>query len=81
MAIIDDFFKAFVYFVENGLDTKTAKEFAEKVTGAKVKDTKIVKAFTPEIKKSVDTKPKGLITRKERGNLLFINTKISNPFL
>jgi len=79
MAIIDDFFKAFVYFVENGIDPKTAKEFAEKVTGAKVKDAETLKAFTPEIKKSVDTKPKGLITRKERGNLLFINTKISNP--
>jgi hypothetical protein len=79
MAIIDDFFKAFVYFMENGLDSKTAKEFAEKVTGAKVKDVDKLKAFTPEIKKSVDIKPKGLITRKERGNLLFINTKISNP--
>ena len=79
MAIIDDFFKAFVYFMENGLDTKTAKEFAEKVTGARIKDAETLKAFTPEIKKSVDTKPKGLITRKERGDLLFINTKISNP--
>jgi hypothetical protein len=76
---LDDFFKAFVYFVENGIDPKTAKEFAEKVTGTKVKDEETLKAFTPEIKKSVETKPKGLITRKERGDLLFINTKISNP--
>ena len=30
-----EFFKAFVYFVENGIDPKTAKEFAEKVTGIK----------------------------------------------
>ena len=73
------FFEAFVYFVENGLDPKLAKEFAEKVTGIKVKDAETLKAFTPEIKKSVDTKPKGLITRKERGDLLFINTKISDP--
>ena len=52
------FFEAFVYFVENGLDPKLAKEFAEKVTGIKVKDAETLKAFTPEIKKSVDTKPK-----------------------
>ena len=73
------FFEAFVYFVENGLDPKLAKEFAEKVTGIKVTDEETLKAFTPEIKKSVETKPKGLITRKERGDLLFINTKISDP--
>jgi hypothetical protein len=73
------FFEAFVYFVENGIDPKLAKEFAEKVTGTKVKDEETLKAFIPEIKKSVDTKPKQLITRKERGDLLFINTKISNP--
>ena len=76
---LDDFFKAFVYFVDNGLDPKLAKEFAEKVTGIKVKDAETLKAFTPEIKKSVETKPKGLITRKERGDLLFINSKISDP--
>ena len=74
-----EFFKAFVYFVENGIDSKTAKEFAEKVTGTKVKDEETLKAFTPEIKKSVETKPKGLITRKERGDLLFVNSKISDP--
>ena len=74
-----EFFKAFVYFVENGIDSKTAKEFAEKVTGTKVKDEETLKAFSPEIKKSVETKPKGLITRKERGDLLFVNSKISDP--
>jgi len=79
ISTLDDFFKAFVYFVENGIDPKLAKEFAEKVTGTKVKDAETLKAFTPEIKKSVETKPKGLITRKERGDLLFINTKISDP--
>ena len=154
------FFEAFVYFVENGLDPKLAKEFAEKVTGIKepegkieIPKTKSPDEFkTPEAKQDVieaddnvsgnyaagDTKynadilaeeiarkrgfikddgvqdatdmnqteysklyseayeflsnlnrlnkpvkreptPKGLITRKERGDLLFINTKISNP--
>ena len=154
------FFEAFVYFVENGLDTKTAKEFAEKVTGIKapkgeikIPPTKGPDEFKmPEAKQDVieasdnvsgnyaagDTKynadilatelarkrgfieddgiqdatdmsqieysklyseaysfltqlrrlnrpvkreptPKGLITRKERGDLPFINTKISNP--
>ena len=43
------FFEAFVYFVDNGIDPKTAKEFAEKVTGIKVKDAETLKAFTPEI--------------------------------
>jgi len=154
------FFEAFVYFVENGLDTKTAKEFAEKVTGIKapkgeikIPPTKGPDEFKmPEAKQDVieasdnvsgnyaagDTKynadilatelarkrgfikddgiqdatdmsqveysklyseaysfltqlrrlnrpvkreptPKGLITKKERGDLLFINTKISDP--
>ena len=35
------FFEAFVYFVENGIDPKTAKEFAEKVTGIKAPEGKI----------------------------------------
>ena len=71
------FFEAFVYFVENGLDPKLAQELAEKLTGLKAKD------FNPKTIKEVQVKdkdkPKGLITRKERGDLLFINTKISNP--
>jgi hypothetical protein len=154
------FFEAFVYFVENGIDPKLAKEFAEKVTGIKAPEgeikipkTKSPDEFkTPEAKQDVieandnvsgnyaagDTKynadvlaleiarkrgfikddgnqdatdmsqieysklyseayefltnlnrlnkpvkreptPKGLITKRERGDLLFINTKISNP--
>jgi hypothetical protein len=154
------FYEAFVYFVENGIDPKTAKEFAEKVTGIKapkgkieIPKTKSPDQFqTPKAKDDVieasdnvsgnyaagDTKynadilatelakkrgfikddgiqdssdmsqveysklyseaysfltqlrrlnrpvkrtptPKALITRKERGDLLFINTKISNP--
>ena len=72
-----EFFKAFVYFVENGIDPKTAKEFAEKVTGTKAKD------FNPKTIKEVQVKdkdkPKQLITKKERGDLVFINSKISNP--
>ena len=71
------FFEAFVYFVENGIDPKTAKEFAEKVTGTKAKD------FNPKTIKEVQVKdkdkPKQLITKKERGDLVFINSKISNP--
>lgn len=154
------FFEAFVYFVENGIDPKLAKEFAEKVTGIKAPEGKIEipktkspdQFQTPKAKDDVieaddnvsgnyaagDTKynadvlaleiarkrgfikddgiqdasdmsqieysklyseayefltkkrvlnkpvkrtptPKQLITRKERGDLLFINTKISNP--
>ena len=154
------FFEAFVYFVENGIDPKTAKEFAEKVTGIKAPEGKIEipktkspdQFQTPKAKDDVieasdnvsgnyaagDTKynadilatelarkrgfieddgiqdatdmsqveysklyseayeflsnlnrlnkpvkrtptPKQLITRRERGDLLFINTKISNP--
>ena len=153
------FFEAFVYFVENGIDPKLAKKFAEKVTGIKAPEgeIKIPKTKSPdefripegtaddvkEVSDDVssgyakgDTKynadvlalglaekrgfikeggdasdmdrmeylklyseayqyltrlnylnkpvkrepiPKGLITRKERGDLLFINSKISNP--
>ena len=77
ISTLDDFFKAFVYFVENGIDPKLAQEFAEKVTGFKAKN------FNPKTIKEVQVKdkdkPKGLITRKERGDLLFINTKISDP--
>ena len=157
---IKAFFEAFVYFVENGIDPKTAKEFAEKVTGIKAPEGKIEipktkspdQFQTPKAKQDVieasdnvsgnyaqgDTKynadilaeelarkrgfikddgvqdasdmsqveysklyseayeflsnlnrlnkpvkrtptPKGLITKRERGDLLFINSKISNP--
>jgi hypothetical protein len=36
-----EFFKAFVYFVENGLPEKLAKDLAEKVTGVKAPKGKI----------------------------------------
>ena len=79
MAIVDDFLKAFVYFMDNGIPEKEAKELAESVTGAKVTDDETLKAFTPEIKKTADTAPKKLATKQERGDLTFVNTKISDP--
>ena len=36
-----EFFKAFVYFMENGLPEKLAKDLAEKVTGIKAPEGKI----------------------------------------
>ena len=36
-----EFFKAFVYFMENGLPEKLAKDLAEKVTGIKAPTGKI----------------------------------------
>ena len=79
MAIVDDFLKAFVYFMDNGIPEKEAKELAESVTGAKVTDDETLKAFTPEIKKTTETTPKKLATKKQRGDLTFVNTKISDP--
>ena len=74
---MNKFFEAFVYFVENGLDPKLAQELAEKLTGFKAKD------FNPKTIKEVQVKdkdtPKQLITKKQRGDLLFINSKISDP--
>ena len=79
MAIIDDFLKAFIYFVDNGVPEKTAKELAEQVSGSKVTDDKTLKAFAADVKKSGGQAPKKLATRKERGDLTFINTKIGDP--
>ena len=79
MAIVDDFLKAFVYFMDNGIPEKEAKQLAESVTGAKVTDDETLKAFTPEIKKTAETAPKKLATKKQRGDLTFVNSKISNP--
>ena len=79
MAIIDDFLKAFIYFVDNGVPEKTAKELAEQVTGSKITDDKTLKAFAADVKKSGGQAPKKLATRKERGDLTFINTKIGDP--
>ena len=80
MALIDDFLKAYVYFIESGLPEKMAKDIAEKVTGAKVTDDEVKKAFNPEVKKTMgDPAPKTLATKKKRSDLTFINTKISDP--
>ena len=73
------FLEAFAYFLSNGLDFKLAKELAESVTGSKVTDEKTLEAFVPEIKKSAGTAPKKLATKKQRGDLTFLNIKISNP--
>ena len=70
-----EFLKAFVYFMDNGIPEKEAKELAESVTRTKVTDDETLKAFTPEIKKTADTAPKKLATKKERGDLTFVNTK------
>ena len=74
-----EFLKAFVYFMDNGIPEKEAKELAESVTRTKVTDDETLKAFTPEIKKTADTAPKKLATKKERGELTFVNSKISDP--
>ena len=52
------FFEAFVYFVENGIDPKTAKEFAEKVTGIKAPEgeIKIPKTKGPDEFKTPEAK-------------------------
>ena len=63
------FFEAFVYFVDNGIDPKTAKEFAEKVTGIKVKDAETLKAFTKE--DLFVTVPKKDIKKVEIKTLIF----------
>ena len=67
--------------MDNGIPEKLAKELAEKVTGTKVTDEARLEAFLPEIKKAgkLDTRPKKLATKKVRGDLTFVNTKISNP--
>jgi len=41
MKIFGDFFKAFIYFMENGLPEKLSKELAEKLTGLKAPKGKI----------------------------------------
>ena len=47
---MNKFLEAFVYFIENGLDPKIAKEFAEKVTGIKAPkgEIKIPKTKGPD---------------------------------
>ena len=76
-----EFFKAFVYFMENGLPEKLAKELAEKVTGVKADDfnRNIDDLSIEDVRIKDKGQPKKLATKKERGELVFVNSKISNP--
>jgi hypothetical protein len=78
---MNEFFKAFVYFVESGLPEKLAKDLAEKVSGVKADDfNRNVNDLSIEDVRIKDKgQPKKLVTKKERGELNFINSKISNP--
>ena len=76
-----EFFKAFIYFMENGLPEKLAKELAEKVTGVKADDfnRNIDNLNIEDVRIKDKGQPKKLATKKERGELVFVNSKISNP--
>jgi len=76
-----EFFKAFVYFVENGLPEKLAKDLAEKLTGIKVDDfnRNIDNLNIEDVQIKNKGQPKKLATKKERGELVFVNSKMSNP--
>ena len=76
-----EFFKAFIYFMENGLPEKLAKELAEKVTGVKADDfnRNIDDLSIEDVRIKDKGQPKKLATKKERGELVFVNSKISNP--
>ena len=76
-----EFFKAFIYFMENGLPEKLAKELAEKVTGVKADDfnRNIDDLSIEDVRIKDKGQPKKLSTKKERGELVFVNSKISNP--
>ena len=76
-----EFFKAFVYFMENGLPEKLAKELAEKLTGVKADDfnRNVDNLNIEDVRIKDKGQPKKLATKKERGELVFVNSKISNP--
>ena len=76
-----EFFKAFIYFMENGLPEKLAKELAEKVTGVKADDfnRNVDNLNIEDVRIKDKGQPKKLATKKERGELVFVNSKISNP--
>jgi hypothetical protein len=78
---MNEFFKAFVYFVESGLPEKLAKDLAEKVSGVKADDfnRNINDLSIEDVRIKDKGQPKKLATKKERGELNFINSKISNP--
>ena len=81
MKIGSEFLKAFVYFVENGIPEKLAKDLAEKLTGIKADDfnRNIDDLSIEDVRIKDKGQPKQLATRKMRGDLPFINTKLSNP--
>ena len=76
-----EFFKAFVYFMENGIPEKLAKDLAEKLTGVKADDfnRNVDDLSIEDVRIKDKGQPKKLATRKMRGDLPFINTKLSNP--
>ena len=67
--------------MENGLPEKLAKELAEKVTGVKADDfnRNIDDLSIEDVRIKDKGQPKKLATKKERGELVFVNSKISNP--
>ena len=81
MKIGSDFLKAFVYFMENGIPEKLAKDLAEKVSGVKADDfnRNINDLSIEDVRIKGKRQPKKLATKKERGELVFVNSKISNP--
>ena len=81
MKIGSDFLKAFVYFVENGIPEKLAKDLAEKLTGIKADDfnRNIDDLSIEDVRIKDKGQPKKLATKKERGELVFVNSKMSNP--
>ena len=76
-----EFFKAFVYFMENGIPEKLAKDLAEKLTGVKADDfnRNVDDLSIEDVRVKDKGQPKKLATKKMRGDLPFINTKLSNP--
>jgi hypothetical protein len=76
-----EFFKAFVYFMENGIPEKLAKDLAEKVSGVKADNfnRNIDDLSIEDVRIKNKGQPKQLATKKERGELVFVNSKMSNP--
>ena len=81
MKIGSDFLKAFVYFMENGIPEKLAKDLAEKLTGIKADDfnRNIDDLGIEDVRIKDKGQPKKLATKKERGELVFVNSKMTNP--
>ena len=67
--------------MENGLPEKLAKELAEKLTGVKADDfnRNVDNLNIEDVRIKDKGQPKKLATKKERGELVFVNSKISNP--